>query len=201
MIQIQLLKIKELDVPETVSTNIFAKDSDILKYVTHILFSISDCVITSDELELFSQDTIDKLNESKYDSYMRITQDTIDKLSNGNIQETLNISTKSNDLNISIVFKYLGDVLDSEDIPLCWSSGAKLIDVFPIHHVELLNEFNKYVTNIEEHNDCVDSFRIGLKNNIDSMNQYNKIKSCCSQDDSTISIDGIEYMFGCNYGH
>ena len=200
MIQIQLLKFKD-DSVETVSMEIFTKDADIIKYVTHILHSISACNINSDKLNILSQDSIDELNESRHDAYMRITQDTIDKLSNSNTEERLNISTNSNGPLISIIFKYLGDISDSKDIPLCWSSENELIDVFPIHHKELLEEFTKYITHIEEHEDCVDSFRIGLKNNIDSMNQYDKIKSCCGQDDSTISIDGVEYMFGCNYGH
>ncbi len=49
--------------------------------------------------------------------------------------------------------------------------------------------------------DYVDSFRIGLIENKQSMKEYHKLVTCCGSNDTKVIINGKEYMFGCNYGH
>lgn len=62
-------------------------------------------------------------------------------------------------------------------------------------------EFLKYMDKMKEREDCVDSWRIGLIDSSESMDEYWTYKTCCGSDDTKIKINGKEYMFGCNYGH
>lgn len=62
-------------------------------------------------------------------------------------------------------------------------------------------EFLKYIENMKEKEDCVDSWRIGKLDSPESMNEYWTYKTCCGSDDTEIEIAGKRYMFGCNYGH
>ena len=67
------------------------------------------------------------------------------------------------------------------------------------HLIEL--EFLKYIEDMKEKEDCVDSWRIGLTSSPESMSEYWTYKTCCGSNDTEIEISGKNYMFGCNYGH
>lgn len=67
------------------------------------------------------------------------------------------------------------------------------------HLVEL--EFLKYMDVMYKREECVDSWRIGLIDSKESMDEYWTYKTCCGSDDTEIEINGKYYMFGCNYGH
>lgn len=66
---------------------------------------------------------------------------------------------------------------------------------------ELQEAFNDYQTKMNTSEEYVDSFRIGLKDNEESMKEYWKLATCCGQDDTEIEIQGVKFLFGCNYGH
>ena len=67
------------------------------------------------------------------------------------------------------------------------------------HLIEL--EFLKYMEDMKEKEDCVDSWRIGLIDSKESMDEYWTYRTCCGSDDTEIEINNKKYMFGCNYGH
>ena len=65
----------------------------------------------------------------------------------------------------------------------------------------ITKKFKKYIKQMKEQEDCVDSFRIGLVSDKQSMKEYKKLVTCCGSNDTKVKINGKEYMFGCNYGH
>lgn len=65
----------------------------------------------------------------------------------------------------------------------------------------ITKKFSSYIKKMKEQEDCVDSFRIGLISDKQSMKEYYKLVSCCGRNDTKVKINGKEYMFGCNYGH
>lgn len=67
------------------------------------------------------------------------------------------------------------------------------------HLIEL--EFLKYMDTMKEKEDCVDSWRIGLIDSKESMDEYWTYNTCCGADNTEIEINNKKYMFGCNYGH
>ena len=82
--------------------------------------------------------------------------------------------------------------------------GENLSSIYEIfgedsHLVEL--EFLKYMDVMYEREECVDSWRIGLIDSKESMDEYWTYNTCCGSNDTTIKINGREYMFGCNFGH
>lgn len=66
---------------------------------------------------------------------------------------------------------------------------------------ELQEKFEEYRRKMNTSEEFVDSFRIGLKDIEESMKEYRKLATCCEQDDTEIEIQGVKFLFGCNYGH
>lgn len=102
------------------------------------------------------------------------------------------VSVKSIDVNIPVskVKVWGGDDLDS------------IFEIFGANIGKLImNKFKEYIyeMNLKETN--VDSYRIGVVDSIDSMREYETYATCCGRDDTVVKIEGISYMFGCNYGH
>lgn len=95
------------------------------------------------------------------------------------------------------------DITDS--IPKAYSMEKHHFQIYEVfNHVDAVlieKEFNKYVSLMNSKESCVDSFRIGLTDDIDSMNEYNTYISCCGSDDRVIKINNTNYTFGCNFGH
>ena len=87
--------------------------------------------------------------------------------------------------------------------PKAYGSGTySIFEIFNNEDAPIITKkFRQYVKKMKEQEDCVDSFRIGLINDKQSMKEYNKLVSCCGRNDTKIKINGKEYMFGCNYGH
>lgn len=80
---------------------------------------------------------------------------------------------------------------DSSSIYEIFGEDSQLIEL----------EFLKYMDIMKEREECTDSWRIGLLDSEDSMDEYWTYKTCCGSDDTGIEINGKYYMFGCNYGH
>ena len=83
-----------------------------------------------------------------------------------------------------------------------YERGDSIFEIFPfdmaikIHQQYII--FKDYCdTNLE----YADNFRIGLKNNKDSIDEFDKLSSCCGEYYETEYIMGNEVIFGCNYGH
>lgn len=83
--------------------------------------------------------------------------------------------------------------------------GFSSYSIFEIFNNEdsliIEKKFNQYIKKMKEQEDWVDSFRIGLINDKQSMKEYYKLVSCCGRNDTKVKINGKEYIFGCNYGH
>jgi hypothetical protein len=57
---------------------------------------------------------------------------------------------------------------------------------------------------IEEHDmDCADNFRAAKVGDVESEEAYEEAAShgCCGRFDYVTTVDGVEYMIGCHYGH
>jgi hypothetical protein len=80
---------------------------------------------------------------------------------------------------------------DSSSIYEIFGEDSQLIEL----------EFLKYMDIMIDREECADSWRIGLLDSKDSMDEYWTYKTCCGSDDTEIEINGKHYMFGCNYGH
>lgn len=50
---------------------------------------------------------------------------------------------------------------------------------------------------------CIDNFRSTPTNNDEGMIEYDQLRDsgCCGSFDTYVTINGQEYMVGCNYGH
>ncbi len=83
--------------------------------------------------------------------------------------------------------------------------GRSTYSIFEIFNNEdapiITKKFKKYIKQMKSKEDCVDSFRIGLIEDKQSMKEYHKLVTCCGSNDTKVIINGKEYMFGCNYGH
>ena len=66
---------------------------------------------------------------------------------------------------------------------------------------DIKKEFDIFIENIEEIEDCVDAYRIAEAMDPEAMIAYDKLISCCGSTDIGKEINGTLYMFGANYGH
>lgn len=80
---------------------------------------------------------------------------------------------------------------DSSSIYEIFGEDSQLIEL----------EFLIYMDIMIDREECADSWRIGLLDSKDSMDEYWTYKTCCGSDDTEIEINSKYYMFGCNYGH
>ncbi len=98
----------------------------------------------------------------------------------------------ANNIMIVIYNYFYGNMFLFEGLDLKYSNDVR----------DFLQEcFNKYVNNTEYQ--YSDNFRYCIKNNIDELKEYNRLKSkgCCGFLDITVNHKGIDYMIGFNYGH
>ena len=75
---------------------------------------------------------------------------------------------------------------------------ASIFEVFPEDYKAIKKAYDEWFNNIDE--DCKDAQRIGIANNPESMELYGTFSSCCGSSDEAVTVNGILYMFGCNYG-
>jgi len=86
---------------------------------------------------------------------------------------------------------------------LAWGdqSNCSLQEVFPQDARDIKIAFDKFIDEISLTEDCVDAYRIGLALSQESMKEYDTYVSCCGSTDIGKEVNGVLYMFGCNYGH
>jgi len=87
--------------------------------------------------------------------------------------------------------------------PVAWGAESRIAleEVFPQDFTAIRAEFDLFIKEINETEDCVDAYRIGLAHSKESMEAYDKFVSCCGSTDIGKEVNGVLYMFGCNYGH
>lgn len=87
--------------------------------------------------------------------------------------------------------------------PLAWGAEGDyaIEEVFPQDSDDIKKAFDAFIDEVKETEDCVDAYRIGLALSKKSMEAYDKFVSCCGSTDIGKEVNGVLYMFGCNYGH
>ena len=82
-----------------------------------------------------------------------------------------------------------------------YGGESTIYEVFPHDWKELTLKFSEFNDKVAETEECIDSYRIGLCSDEESMKEYNSYMSCCGQRDEIHVVNGKEYSFGCNFGH
>lgn len=181
MIRIQL---HSVDDGVVISSKIFINDDEAITHVRNMIIGTNEYVhIDEENLVHQARSIVDLCNVMSPTSDVTITW------------------PDPNNNTMIIKMTYLGDVSVDSGVPSAWKEGDNVVDVFPANWATLIATFDEYRMKMEANHDCVDSFRIGMINSEPSMVSYNKLKSCCSQDDIIVDINGMEYSIGCNYDH
>jgi hypothetical protein len=150
-----------------------------------------------------------KETEEHYFDDIKSTKEYLSTFFNNNIIDEINdekyftFSTREyiNDEWINIMIEKI--VYTENKIPKAWSldSGVSLLKVFPEDAHILYDMLNDWIKVISEEECCIDSERIGLKNNEESMKEYSKFITCCGSNEIEVEVNGKIYVIGCNYGH
>lgn len=105
---------------------------------------------------------------------------------------------------ISISTKKIFDNSKLEEKSMFGNSDLSVFEVFKTEDAPIIRGmFYKFINRISRKEECIDSYRIGLKSSEKSMKEYEEYREncCCGSTDIVEKIKNQEYMFGCNYGH
>lgn len=47
----------------------------------------------------------------------------------------------------------------------------------------------------------MDSYRIGVVDDKQSILEFKNLRTCCGSEEKVCEIEGVKFMFGCNFGH
>jgi hypothetical protein len=134
----------------------------------------------------------------KADTIAILKEDLVELEGNPDFFMSSTINNGSPTQNFHLELEYI-TVQSNYVIPKAWGENSSLIEVFPEDHLELITFFDKWLLELDEC--CVDSYRIGLVEDKESMTEYQEYITCCGSDDIIKEINGKLYSFGCNFGH
>jgi hypothetical protein len=112
------------------------------------------------------------------------------------------VDYKNQNIVCFVTVKNLFNCLNEKENKKAWNGVGNIAEIFPFVEAYIVeNAFFKWIEEVKEKEENVDSYRIGLVNDEDSMLEFGKLYSCCGSREDIFVFNEKEYVFGCNFGH